>query len=80
MAEETTTPEQTVPEQTAPEQDAPEQAPPVQTAPVQAVPASPESTQKGGGLLVFLTVLLVLVGIADLVLWGLAGYYALRGF
>ncbi len=61
----------------------PVQAVPVQEEPIQAVQAAqtepdPPQKKKGSPLLVFLTVLLVLVGIADLGLWGLAGYYFLR--
>lgn len=67
MAEETSTPVQTEPEQTAPEQTVPEQA------------AAPEPAKKGGGLLLFLTALLIAVGVADVILWGVAGYYFLMG-
>ena len=70
MAEETSTPVQTEPEQTAPEQTVPEQA---------AAPAAPGPAKKGGGLLLFLTALLIAVGVADVILWGVAGYYFLMG-
>lgn len=47
-------------------------------------PAEPASQDKparqGNGLLIFLTVLLVLVGIADAILWGLVGYCALQSY
>lgn len=65
MAEEATNPVQAEPVQTIP----------VQTIPVQAAPA--EAPRTGSALVVFLTVLLVLVGIADVILWGIAGYYLL---
>ena len=71
MAEEATNPVQAEPAQAA----APVQTIPVQTIPVQAAPA--EAPRKGSALVVFLTVLLVLVGIADVILWGIAGYYLL---
>lgn len=45
------------------------------TNPAQTAPA-----RKGSSLMIFLTVLLILVGITDLVLWGVAGYYFLRSF
>lgn len=67
-------------EATNPLQTAPEQVASVQTDPAQAIPAAaPKPARKGGGLLVFLTVLLVLVGIADVILWSVAGYYFLLG-
>lgn len=65
MAEEATNPIQTVPVE-------------AETIPVQAAPAEPEKPKKGDPLLTVLTVLLVLVGVADLALWGLAVYYLLR--
>lgn len=71
MAEEATNPVQAEPAQAA----APVQTIPAQTIPVQAAPA--EAPRKGSALVVFLTVLLVLVGIADVILWGIAGYYLL---
>lgn len=43
-----------------------------------AAPAASDPPRKGSSLLVFLTVLLVLVGIIDVILWGVAGYYLLR--
>lgn len=51
-------------------------APAVETAPAER-PAPP--ARKGSPLVTVLTVLLILVGIADLFLWGLAGYYLLQG-
>ncbi len=72
MAEETTNPVQTAPEQAAP----PDQTPPVQAVP--PAPAAPEKRRESNALLIFLTVLLILVGIADLVLWSVAGYQLLR--
>lgn len=44
-----------------------------------AAPAASNTPRKGSSLLVFLTVLLILVGIVDVILWGVAGYYLLRG-
>ena len=71
MAEETTsTPVETVPEQ----------AVPVQEIPMHTEPEPPEKARKGNPLLLALTVLLVVVGVVDLALWGLAGFYFLRGF
>jgi len=67
MAEETTNPVQTVPEQAAP---------PVQEVP--PVPEAPQKPRESNALLIFLTVLLILVGIADLVLWSVAGYQFVR--
>lgn len=55
-----------------------ETANPVQTVPIEPVPASSGSAEKGSPLLVVLTVLLVLVGIADVILWGVVGYYLLE--
>lgn len=69
--------EQTNPIQTAPAQAAPEQAAAIQQAPAAQTAASGNSRQ-GSPLLVFLTVLLVLVGIVDVILWGVVGYYFLR--
>lgn len=43
-----------------------------------AAPAASDPPRKGSSLLVFLTVLLILVGIIDVILWGVAGYYLLR--
>ena len=63
MAEETINPAETVP---------------VQETPAQTAPAAADAPQKGSPLLTVLTVLLVLVGVADLALWGLAVYYLLR--
>lgn len=63
----------------APAEEVPVQAVPVQTVPVQAEERreDPGKSRKGSPLLVFLTVLLVLVGIADLILWSVVGYYFL---
>lgn len=76
MAEEVTNPIQAVPGEAAPEQAVP--AAPAATA-VPAASADPNTPpRKGSPLLVFLTVLLILVGIIDVILWGVAGYYFLR--
>ena len=72
MTEETTNPAQTAPAEAA--------------EPAAAEPAAPEPAaasapaRKGSSLMIFLMVLLILVGITDLVLWGVAGYYFLRSF
>lgn len=67
-------------EATNPLQTAPEQAAPVQTDPAQAIPeAAPKPARKGSPLLAVLTALLALVGVADVIFWGLAGYYFLLG-
>ncbi len=64
----------------------PAQEAPVPEAPIPAVPAAAASAapdappRKGSPLLVFLTVLLILVGIADVVLWGVVGYYAIQNY
>lgn len=68
MAEETTNPVQT----------APEQAAPAPAAPAQYAPADSQPAKKGSPLLGFLTVLLILVGIIDVILWGVAGYYLIQ--
>lgn len=47
--------------------------------PMQSAPETPRASQKGSPLLVVLTVLLILVGVVDVFLWGLAGYYVFRG-
>lgn len=80
MAEET--PVQTVPveDSSVPEAAkviAAATAVPAAAAPA-AAPAAPDAPRKGSSLLVFLTVLLILVGIIDVILWGVAGYYLLR--
>lgn len=73
MAEEMTEPVQAVPEEEAPKQEDPKPE-----APPQAVPVPAEKPKKKDGpALTVLTVLLVLVGVADLALWGLAGFYFL---
>lgn len=83
MAEEMTNSVETVPVEAEPAQAAPA-APPatapeaVLTAALSAPPATPETKQKSSPLLVFLTVLLILVGIIDAMLWGVAGYYLLQ--
>ena len=78
MAEEITEPVQAVPEEEAPKQEAPKQEDPKPEAPPQAAPVPAEKpTKKDGPALTVLTVLLVLVGVADLALWGLAGFYFL---
>lgn len=86
MAEEMTNSVETVPVEAEPAQAAPAApaAPPatapeaVLTAALSAPPATPETKQKSSPLLVFLTVLLILVGIIDAMLWGVAGYYLLQ--
>ena len=79
MAEEMTEPVQAVPEEEAPKQEAPKQEDPKPEAPPQAAPVPAEKPKKKDGpALTVLTVLLVLVGVADLALWGLAVYYLLR--
>lgn len=70
MAEEMTEPVQAVPEEEAPKQEDPKPEAPPQAAPV---PAEKPKKKDGPAL----TVLLVLVGVADLALWGLAGFYFL---
>ena len=78
MAEEMTEPVQEVPEEEAPKQEAPKQEDPKPEAPPQAAPVPAEKPKKKDGpALTVLTVLLVLVGVADLALWGLAGFYFL---
>ncbi len=71
MAEEITESVQAVPEEEAPKQEAPRPEGPAQAAPAPAEKAK----KKEGPALTVLTVLLVLVGAADLALWGLAGFY-----
>ena len=71
MAEEITEPVQAAPEEEAPKQEAPRPEGPAQAAPAPAEKAK----KKEGPALTVLTVLLVLVGAADLALWGLAGFY-----
>lgn len=61
----------------AEENNQPVQAVPVPEIP-RAAPAASDTSPKGSPLLVFLTVLLTLVGITDLILWGVVGYYVLR--
>ena len=73
MAEEITEPVQAVPEEEAPKQEAPRPEAPPQAA---SAPAE-KAKKKDGPALTVLTVLLVLVGVADLALWGLAGFYFL---
>ena len=73
MAEEITESVQAVPEEEAPKQEAPRPEGPAQAAPAPAEKAK----KKDGPALTVLTVLLVLVGVADLALWGLAGFYFL---
>ncbi|WP_325201181.1 hypothetical protein [Oscillibacter sp.] len=83
MAEEMTDPGQAAPEQTAPEQAASGPAAAAEAVLEQAARASApaeKDKKEGGSALTVLTVLLVLVGAADLALWGLAGFYFLRGF
>lgn len=78
MAEEMTEPVQAVPEEEVPKQEAPKQEDPKPEAPPQAAPVPAEKPKKKDGpALTVLTVLLVLVGVADLALWGLAGFYFL---
>lgn len=82
MAEET--PVQTVPEQAVPaeESSVPAAAKVIAAAEAateaQAASAASNTPRKGSSLLVFLTVLLILVGIIDVILWGVAGYYFIR--
>ncbi len=76
MTEETTNPAQTAPAEAA-EPAAAEQAA-FEALQKQAAASAP--ARKGSSLMIFLTVLLILVGITDLVLWGVAGYYFLRSF
>ena len=71
MAEEITEPVPAAPEEEAPKQEAPRPEGPAQAAPAPAEKAK----KKDGPALTVLTVLLVLVGAADLALWGLAGFY-----
>ena len=79
MAEEMTNPVEAVPAAAEPAQAAPASAPEaVLTAALTAAPAAPDTKKKGSPLLVFLTVLLILVGIIDVMLWGVAGYYLLQ--
>ncbi len=73
MAEEMTEPVQAAPEEEAPKQEDPKPEAPPQAAPVPAE----KPKKKDGPALTVLTVLLVLVGVADLALWGLAGFYFL---
>ena len=78
MAEEMTEPVQAVSEEEVPKQEAPKQEDPKPEAPPQAAPVPAEKPKKKDGpALTVLTVLLVLVGVADLALWGLAGFYFL---
>ena len=72
MAEEATNPVQAEPVETVSVQTVPAPEIPM------AAPAASGAPRRGGALLVFLTVLLILVGIADVILWGVAGYYFLR--
>lgn len=78
MAEETTNPAQETTE-TAPE---PAPAPVYRPAAVPAAaPLRAETpARKGSPLLTFLIVLLILVGIADVILWGIVGYYSLQNY
>ena len=82
MAEETTNPEQAAPAEAVPEEAAAPAADPAAAMAASpaapAAPAAPDKTRKGNSLLVFLTALLILVGVVDVVLWGVAGYYLLR--
>lgn len=73
MAEEMTDPGQAVSDQAALAEAVVEQA--AQTS----APAEKDE-KKGSPALTVLTVLLVLVGVVDLALWGLAGYYFLQSF
>lgn len=72
MAEEMTTPPQTVSTEadSAPAAAVPAAAP--AAAPASAAPRKPK---KDSPLLAILTVFLIMVGIADAVLWGVVGYY-----
>ena len=84
MTEETTNPAQTAPAEAAEPAAAAGGRPSVCRAAEQAAAPEPAAAsapaRKGSSLMIFLTVLLILVGITDLVLWGVAGYYFLRSF
>ena len=69
MAEEITTPVQTVPA----EADSVPASP--AAAPAASPPAASHAARKSSPLLPILTVFLIMVGIADAILWGVAGYY-----
>ncbi len=79
MAEEMTTPAQAEPAEAAPTETAAVAEAVLEQAARASAPAA-EEKKKGNPLLTALTVLLVLVGVADLALWGLAGFYFLRSF
>lgn len=84
MAEETNQSVQTVSEQEAPAEEPSVPAAARVVAAAEAAteappaPAASSTPRKGSSLLTFLTVLLILVGIIDVILWGVAGYYLLR--
>ena len=78
MAEETTTPVQTAPDSEPVPEPAPAPTPDPIPAPVPEASGASGASRKGSPLLVFLTVLLILVGIADVILWGVVGYYFLQ--
>ena len=78
MAEETTTPVQTVPAEADSAPAAPAAAVPAAAPAAAPASAAPRKPKKDSPLLPVLTILLILVGIADAVLWGVAGYYLLQ--
>ena len=76
MAEEMTTPPpQTVPTEADSAPAAPAAAVPAAAPAAAPASAAPRKLKKDSPLLPVLTILLILVGIADAVLWGVAGYY-----
>ncbi|WP_295735258.1 hypothetical protein [uncultured Oscillibacter sp.] len=75
MAEEMTTSPQTVPAEADSAPAAPEAAVPAAAPAAAPASAAPRKPKKDSPLLPVLTILLILVGIADAVLWGVVGYY-----
>lgn len=77
MAEEMTTPPppQTVPAEADSAPAAPAAAVPAAAPAAAPASAAPRKPKKDSPLLPILTVFLIMVGIADAVLWGVAGYY-----
>lgn len=51
---------------------------PVQEVPAASPPASSAPRKGNSSLLIFLTVLLIIVGIVDVILWSVVGYYFLQ--
>ena len=81
MAEETTTPVQTVPaeaDSVPASPAAPAAAVPAAVPEAASSPAASHAARKNSPLLPILTVFLIMVGIADAILWGVVGYYLLR--